>query len=338
MEKYETLFTGGLLEPTDVEKMAAKGIVVSIARPDLDESELASLLSGKDAYILGGVEHVTARVLEHADQLKVIAFLGVGYHAFIDTPAATRRGIAVTNAPGANSRAVAEFAIGLMLDAWRRITYLTDATKAGRWEEDKRQNLYGKTLGVVGLGNIGSIVARIASHGFGMRVVYSGPRSKPAAERDLGAVRLPLDELLAQSDVVTLHAPYGPETEGMLDAQRLARIKPGAVIVNTSESELIDATALRNALLSGRVRAVAMDGYYVEPTPAPEDDKLGLLALPHDRVLVTPHTANATAESFQAMLQANVDAIVNVLGTGRDQRVVNPEFRQHAQWIGQDER
>ncbi|BDT95084.1 D-isomer specific 2-hydroxyacid dehydrogenase [Nocardia sputorum] len=331
--RYRALLTGADPTQADMEWLRQHRLEVDVRGTDLSESELARALVGKDAYILGGLERATAAALSTADDLKVIAFLGVGYHAYIDTAAATTAGIAVTNAPGANARAVAEFTIGLMLDAWRRITDLTMETKAGRWRESKGRNLHAKTLGIVGMGDIGTIVARIAANGFGMRVVYVSRTAKPGLEREIAARRVELSELVAEADVISLHASYGPQTERIIGEPQLAAVKPGAILINTSEANLVDPASLRTALLDGRLAAAAMDGYYIAPAPSAQDDPFGLMALSDNKFLVTPYAAGATEESFRAMLETNVESIGNLLSTGEDRRVVNPGFRDHAHWL-----
>ncbi|WP_063060747.1 2-hydroxyacid dehydrogenase [Nocardia sienata] len=329
---HRVLLTGADPLPADVEWLRRQDLEVEVYGGDLSESELARALVDKDAYILGGVERATAAALSAADDLKVIAFTGAGYHAYIDTDAATAAGIAVTNAPGANARAVAEFAIGLMVDAWRGITDLAMETQAGRWHKTTGRNLYGRTLGIVGMGTIGATVARIAANGFGMRVVYVSRTAKPELERDIAARRVDLAELLAESDVISLHVTYGPQTERMIGETQLAAVKSGAVLINTSEAELVDPASLRSALLDGRLAAAAMDGYYIVPAPSDRTDPLGLMTLGSRRFLVTPHAAGATEESFRAILAANADSIKNVLETGEDPRVVNPAYRDNASW------
>lgn len=331
--RHRVLLTGADLLPADVEWLRQQNIEAEVRGGDLSESELARVLVDKDAYILGGVERATAAALSAADHLKVIAFMGVGYHAYIDTDAATAAGIAVTNAPGANARAVAEFAIGLMVDAWRGITDLAMETKAGRWNEPTGRNLYARTLGIVGMGTIGATVARIAANGLGMRVVYVSRTAKPQLERDIAARRVDLVELLAESDVISLHATYCTQTKRMIGDTQLAAVKPGAILINTSEAELVDPVSLRSALLDGRLAAAAMDGYYIVPAPSDRTDPFGLMALGSRRFLVTPHAAGATEESFRAILTANVASIKNVLETGEDPRVVNPAYRENACWL-----
>ncbi|WP_283779635.1 2-hydroxyacid dehydrogenase [Nocardia sputi] len=331
--RSRVLVTGTDLMPADVDWLRQQDLDVEVCHRHLSETQLARALMDKDAYILGGVERATSAALATADDLKVIAFMGVGYHAYIDTGAATAAGIAVTNAPGANARAVAEFTIGLMVDAWRRITDAAMETKAGRWNKTIGRNLHSRTLGIVGMGTIGAIVARIAANGFGMRVVYVSRTAKPEVERDIVARRVELPELLAESDVISLHIAYGPQTVRMIGETQLASVKPGAILINTAEAELVDPASLRSALLDGRLAAAAMDSYYIVPTPSHRTDPLGLMALGNGRFLVTPHAAGATEESFRGILAANVDSIKNVLETGEDHRVVNLEYRDNAHWL-----
>ncbi len=327
MKRYRVLFTGGTLSASDIETTKQKGLDIEIERADLTEIELALALRDKDAYILGGVERATAYALRQSPTLKVVAFLGVGYQAFIDVDAATAYGIAVTNAPGANARAVAEFTVALILDGIRRVTYLANETKQGVWREVKTRNVHSKTLGIIGMGTIGTLVASIAARGLEMNIIYHSRRKKTNVDQELRARFVSLEELLGTADVISFHASFTPETDGLLNDANVKFVRPGAVLVNTSEAELVDPRTLLHALLDERIAIAAMDGYYVEPVPKPEDDPYGLLRLPDDRFLITPHTANLTEESLAAMLEANVSSILNVLEYGDDRLVVNPGFR-----------
>ncbi len=327
------LFTTSPLGPGEELLLRSSGIEFQIEPADLTNDEIGRALRGKDAYILGGVESVQAATLEAATDLKVVAFMGVGYHAVIDADAATRLGVAVTNAPGSNARAVAEFTIGLILDAVRRTTYLANRTKTGAWPEYRSHNLEGRTLGILGMGTIGSMVAEIAHAGLGMSIVYHSRVAKADVDGRFDARCVSFEELLARADVLSLHASFNPQTHGVVGEEALGRVRPGTVIVNTSEAELIDPEALRAAIGSGRLGCVAMDGYYVEPVPGPEDDPYGLLSLPDDRFIVLPHTAFHTSESIERALTTNLTSIANVLETGDDDRIVNPEFRRQATWI-----
>ncbi|MBL1080278.1 hypothetical protein JK358_38370 [Nocardia sp. 2] len=332
MSRHRALVTGSMLSSAELASIEHDGLDVEVIEQTLGEAELSRALADKDAFILGGNEYVSATVLSATARTRVIAFLGVGYHSFIDVGAASAAGIAVTNAPGANRRAVAEFSIGLILDSVRSISHQALRTKVGRWEEVRGFELAGKTLGVFGMGSIGSTVARIATNGFGMRVVYANRSPKPEIEAELSARRVGLDDLFALSQIISLHVAYSDGLKGVVDSALLRTVRPGAVLVNAADPRLVDPEALHNALIENRLRAAAMDGYYIQPPPAVDDDPHRLLALGEDRFLLTPHAASATADSCRAMLAANLSSIRNVLSTGTDPNIVNPEFRRHPRW------
>jgi gluconate 2-dehydrogenase len=329
---HQVLVTTTTAAKSDIERVPADGLDLDVRGDTLGPDELTEALAGKDAYILGGVETVDASLLASAPDLKVVACLGVGYAGCIDVDAATRLGVAVTNAPGTNSRAVAELTIALILDATRRVTALANATKAGAWPSFRARGLTGATLGVLGMGTIGTRVAEIARTAFGMEIVYHSRRRKPWVDDRLGARRVTLPEVLRRADVLTLHASLTPKTGGIIGWEALDLMAEHAVIVNTSEPELIHAASLRMALERGRIAAAVMDGYYIEPVPSVADDPHGLLALPDDRFLVLPHTAAATADAFTSGLEVNVRSIRNLLTDGTDPNLVNPEFRRAPRW------
>lgn len=328
-KRWTVLYTGGELTETEAQLLRTNDLDVVARPPNLSEADLIRELAGKQALILAGFETVTAEVLSAVNDLRVVAFFGVGYHAFVDVEVATARGVAVTNAPGANARAVAEFTIGLIIDGVRRISHLAFETRMGRWPEHRSSNLEALTLGIVGMGTIARKVATIARRGLDMRVRYWNRTRYPAIEHELELDYAPtIEQLMDDVDVVSLHIALTSETRGMLNDARLSRLGPGAILVNTSEAELIEPQALHDSIREGRVATVLMDGYYEDPAPAPDADRHGFLSLPSDRFLLTPHTANATAESSAAMLAANVLSIVNIRDTGDDAKIVNPSFRE----------
>jgi len=225
----------------------------------------------------------------------VIARAGAGLDN-LDTAAATRRNIPVIHAPGMNGRTVAEHTLALMLDLVRRITPWANACADGRWEERMRYQggeLAGLTLVILGYGNIGKRVARLAS-AFEMNVVV--------AERGM-----PREELLSIADVLTLHLPLTAETRGILNAERLALMKPTACIINTARGALIDQAALRAALLADRLGGFAADVLDIEPPAA--DDPL----LQNSRVLLTPHVASLTSATYREMCLFTAENVVAVL-------------------------
>jgi D-3-phosphoglycerate dehydrogenase len=278
--------------------------------------ESTGLVKSVDGWI-AGLDEIDASVIAAADRLKVIARYGVGVDR-VDVAAATRRGIVVTNTPGANSRAVAELTIGLMLALARQICQSNQAVRSGRWPRVAGVGLGGKTVGLVGFGSIGREVAqRIAV--FGCRVLVADPYVSPEAVSGSGAASMALDELLPACDFVSLHAAVTPETAGMVNERFLRKMKPGAFLVNTARGELIDEAALRQSLESGRLAGAALDCFQKEP---PGSDH-PLLKMP--QVIATPHTGAHTDEAASAMGRMALDACVAVLRGERAAHVVNPE-------------
>ena len=252
--------------------------------------ELAERIGGYDALIVRSATTVSADLLEHAGRLKVIGRAGTGVDN-VDVAAATRRGIIVANAPGSNMVAAAEHAMGLLLAIARNIPQAHAALVQGRWERKRfgGVELADKVLGIVGFGRIGQLVAARAK-AFGMRVCVFDPFVSAERCRELGVTSASLENLLLQADFVTLHAPLTPETRHLIDAERLALMKPGARMVNAARGDLIDIDALVDALRSGHVAGAALDVFPSEPyTSGP------ILELPN--VVVTPHLGASTQEA-----------------------------------------
>jgi glyoxylate reductase len=245
-------------------------------------------------------------------ELKLVANFGVGYDR-LGIEELGRRGIAVTNTPGVLSAATADLTLALILAVRRRVVEGDARVRRGEWTGSwadgfLAEELSGSTLGIIGLGRIGQAVARRAQ-GFELRVLYA---QRTRAETDLGEFR-ELDELLAESDLVTIHAPLTPETHGLLDARRLALLRDGAAVVNTARGEIVDESALTVELVSGRLRA-GLDVFAHEPH-VPEE----LLELPN--VVLTPHLGSATRQTREAMTRLVVD---NVLAFERGEPLMSP--------------
>ena len=244
-------------------------------------------------------------------ELKLVANFGVGYDR-LGIEELRRRGIAVANTPGVLSAATADLTFALILAVRRRVVEGDARVRRGEWRGSwadgfLAEELTGSTLGIIGLGRIGQAVARRAQ-GFELRVLYA---QRTRAETDLGEFR-ELDELLAESDIVTIHAPLTPETRGLLDARRLALLRDGAAVVNTARGEIVDESALAAELVSGRLRA-GLDVFTHEPH-VPEE----LLELPN--VILTPHLGSATRQTREAMTRLVVD---NVLAFERGEPLVS---------------
>jgi len=267
------------------------------------EAELLERVGDIDV-LISGTEPVTERVLQAAPRLKVISKHGVGYEN-IDLEAARRHHVPVALAQGAISDAVADMAMALLLSLARRIPESDRAVKAGRWPKMVGLELRGRTLGIVGLGQIGKGLARRA-RGFGMQVTAYDPFPDERFARSWGVRMLELDELLASADAVSLHVPVTPETRHLFDRNRLGHMKQGALLINTARGELVDETALADALRSGRLAGAASDVFVTEPPGANP-----LLEL--DNFVATPHSAGQTDRGLRAMGEITAENALRVL-------------------------
>ena len=266
-----------------------------------------------------------ATVLAAAPELRVIARVGVGTDA-IDLDAAADHGVVVTVTPGANDAAVAEHAVALMLALVRRVCEQDAAVRRGEWPRSGDHvpgSLRGATVGLVGLGRIGRRTAGLLE-AFGARVLGADPAVAPASA---GVALVALDELLARSDIVSLHVPLLPATAGLLGAAEIARMRPGALVVNTARGGLIDEDALLAALRSGRLGGAALDVFAAEP-PAGSP----LLALPN--VVATPHVAGLSPASVEEMTRRAAASVLDVLAGRRPPDVANPAVFDHPRHEG----
>lgn len=263
-----------------------------------NSAEYESHLEGAEALIVRSAVKVTAAVMDRAPHLRVIGRAGVGVDN-IDCDAATKRGIVVMNTPGGNATAVAEHTLALMLSLARSVPAANESTKAGRWERKKFQGneVFGKTLGIIGFGGIGRQVAERARP-FGMEVIAYDPFVSSDAAKGSGVELLELDPLLARADYLSLHLSLTPETAGFVNADLISRMKDGVRIINCARGELVDSAALDAAIESGKVGGAALDVYDSEP---PEDTSL----LSHEQVVATPHIGGSTAEA-QAKVGLNI--------------------------------
>ncbi len=314
------------------DRVAEAGVQLLAAVPEIEvvscagkpREELERALGGAAALIVRSETRVTADLLTRAPQLRVIARAGTGVDN-IDVHAATRRGVAVMNAPGANTVSAAEHAMGLLLALVRHIPWAAEAMRRGTWDRKRFEGreLRGKTMGVVGLGRIGGHVAQLA-RAFGMQVVGHDPYLTPERAAELQVRLLPLEQLLRQADVITLHVAHTEQTHHLINAERLKLMKATAVLVNTARGDLVDETALADAVRDQRIGGAAIDVFAVEPLPA--ESPLRQL----ERVILTPHLAASTAEAQErvsveicsavrdALLAGDLSFAINVPGISGD--------------------
>lgn len=298
---------------------------------------LVESLSTADALIVRSATQVTAQILEAAPNLRVIGRAGVGVDN-VDLDAATRRGVLVMNTPGGNAVSVAEHTLALLMSVARRIPQHSAAIHAGRWEKSGSQGveLRGKTLGLVGLGRVGNEVARRA-RAMEMLVLAYDPYVSESAARDAGVELSGLNELLERSDFVSLHAALSPSTEKLINAEKLAKFKQGAVLVNAARGELVDEAALADALRSGKLSGAGLDVFAVEP---PKDSPLLGLA----NAIFTPHIAGSTREAQEEVGTLIAQQVLDFLTDGSLRNAVNlpalsgEQYRRVRPWIDLAER
>ncbi len=318
-EKPRVLVTSWLVQEDDpaLQVLRDAGCEVVMGRSPRPRTveDMVQAIKGIDG-VVAGSDNYSAPVIEAADRLKTIVRVGVGYDT-VDLAAATAKGIQVGTTPGTNHHAVADYAFGLMLALARRIVRHHNSTVAGKWQREPGPDVYGKTLGIVGTGAIGKGVARRA-RGFSMTVLAHDVVKDEELARALPFRYVELDELLRESDYVTLHAPLLPSTRNLINAERLRLMKPTAFLINTARGELVDLDALTDALRAGRLAGAALDVFPKEP---PGDHPI----LHLENVIVSPHVAGGSTEANLAAARMACESVVSVLKGGRVAYCVNPD-------------
>ncbi|MFT4842498.1 MAG: glyoxylate reductase [Planctomycetota bacterium] len=288
----------------------------------MDEAQLSKKLQLADGVICQLTDPMTRAVIESAPKLRVISQIAVGIDN-IDVQAATERKIAVTNTPGVLTEATADLTFALLLAAARRLTTAERFLRAGKWQRWDVDllcggDVHGQTIGIVGLGRIGQAVARRAK-GFSMRVLYASRNPAPKeVEQELGAMRVPLDALLRESDFVSLHVPLTDETRHMISIEQLCQMRRTAILINTARGPIIDELAMTAALEEGLIGGAALDVYEDEPN-VPED----LLALPN--VILLPHIGSAVTSVRSLMCAIAARDCAAVFSGEGPEHLVNPE-------------
>jgi D-3-phosphoglycerate dehydrogenase len=303
------------LSQAAVDVLANRGIEVDV-KPGLSPAELRAMIGGYDGLAIRSNTKVTKELLEAATQLKVVGRAGIGVDN-VDIKSATAHGVVVMNTPHGNSITTAEHAIAMMFALARQIPEATQSTKAGHWEKNRFMGveLTGKTLGLIGAGNIGSIVADRAQ-GLHMRVVAYDPFLSETRALTLGVEKLELDELLARADFLTLHTPLTDDTRHILSRPALQKCRRGVRIINCARGGLIDEAALADMLASGHVAGAALDVFETEP--ARESPLFGL-----ENVVCTPHLGASTSEAQENVALQVAEQIADFLLTGAVTNAIN---------------
>lgn len=286
-------------------------------RSSISTSDLLDLIEGFDA-VIAGTERYSAELFASpkAAHLKLISRWGVGYDA-IDVAAATQQGVLISYTPGMTDEAVADYTFALLLGLVRNIPAGHQSMQRGQWQPQWGHDLNGKTLGILGYGRIGHAVARRAV-GFGLRIIAHDPHSK-LGDNPFNAQFVSLDELLAQSDYLTLHSSLTPLTRGMIDEARLRRMKPTAYLINAARGALIDESALIRALNERWIAGAALDVFVEEPLPPDHP----LRHAPN--VLLTPHQASSSRETGERISAATAQAVLDLISGRKPLQPLNPE-------------
>ncbi len=305
------------LSETAVQIFRDRGVEVDYL-PDLgkDKEKLAEIIGNYDGLAIRSATKVSDKLLEKATRLKVIGRAGIGVDN-VDIPAASKRGVIVMNTPFGNSVTTAEHAIAMMFAVARQLPEASASTHAGKWEKNRFMGveLFNKTLGVIGAGNIGGIVCDRA-HGLKMKVIAYDPFLSEERARQMGVQKVELDELLHRADFITLHVPLTDKTRNILSRENLARTKKGVRIINCARGGLVDEDALADALKSGHVAGAALDVFAVEPaTESP------LFNLPN--VVCTPHLGASTTEAQENVALQVAEQMSDYLLTGAVQNALN---------------
>ena len=305
------------LSETAVQIFRDRGVEVDyMPKLGKDKDKLAEIIGNYDGLAIRSATKVTEKLLEKATNLKVIGRAGIGVDN-VDIPAASKRGVIVMNTPFGNSITTAEHAIAMMFAVARQLPEASASTHAGKWEKSKFMGveLFNKTLGVIGAGNIGGIVCDRAV-GLKMKVLAYDPFLSEERAKQLGVTKVELDELLAKADFITLHVPMTEKTRGILNAEALAKTKPGVRIINCARGGLVDEAALAEALKSGHVAGAAFDVFEVEPaTESP------LFGLPN--VVVTPHLGASTTEAQENVALQVAEQMSDYLLSGAVSNALN---------------
>ena len=304
----KVLFTGCTFNEAKLNELKEQGIEVSSGRMDYSEEELTYILKDFDCYINGGDEICTRKVIENNKHLKLISFMGTGYQKYIDVDAAKENEIPVSYTPSANAKAVAEYTIALILDAVKKITFSNNEIRNKEWNKYKTFNLEGKTLGIVGMGTIGSYIAKILCDGFGMKLIYNSREAKPSIDEKYTTKMVSLNELFKEADIVSVNATYTLDNANMISKKQFDLAKEGLIFVNTARPELVNKEDLYNAIINNKLGFVAMDGFYTEPMDYNDE----FLKLPCDKFIITPHNAYNSKDAVIEMERMLIESLTDV--------------------------
>lgn len=303
-------------------RLEAENFEVDVAAGVMKPRDLADRLTGAWGYILGGLEYADRTLLDGCRDLRVICILGAGHSEYLDA-GAVRPGVSLSYTPHANARAVAELMFGLTISLRRQIVWMAQLSKKGLAPAQGAfsPTLVGATIGVLGMGHVGEAFARMYQGAFDASVLFWNRSPKPELV-EKGWNQCGIEEVLARADLVAVACAYHhTDTHHLLNAERLGLMQAHALLVCTSRARIIDPEAIFGVLQNRSIGGVALDGYYVEPLPAPDDDPFELLKFRDDLLIVTPHIGFASIDAINTMFEMAAD---NIIAIGRNQPAPHP--------------
>lgn len=324
MSQYKVLVTGGTFIKDRHEKLFNENGIEIIRLNELraSEQQLCDALKDMDGYVLGGLEKVTRKIIDAGNKLKAISFTGAGWTSFIpDHDYATKKGIPITAAPGANAQAVAELAVALIHDRVRQLSYLSGEGSAERF---RARNFRALTLGIVGAGNIGTKVARILNSAYGIKVLYYSRTRKLDLEFSTGARSSTLEDLLRESDIVSIHVSNNEQSNHLINKDRLSLMKDKSILIHTTFAGAIEPHALFAELSSGRISA----GFDINLWTGDDVPDFSTISK-RNLIMLGSQTGYNTEETVEVASELATNSMINLLIKGEDKAVVNPDFRKN---------
>lgn len=306
---HKVLFTGSTLSEEKIKELKSGGLEIIPTSSNLTKNELIKNLQGCEAVIVNGNEYYDEKILKECKELKIIQFFGIGFQKCVDIEVAKKYNVIVCNTPKVNSYSVAEFTLGLIFTLNQKIIEFNSETKKGIWEEKQFFDLKNKTIGIIGLGHIGTYLADILYKGFNTKILYYDIVPKYEEENKYNATRVSLEELFSKSDIVTLHLPLNESTTNLIGKDLLSLMKPSAYLINTARAEIIDANALYELLSQNKIAGCAFDGFYQEPVKL-DTEEANLLSL--NNFILTPHTGHFAFEGTERVEKMCINNLTQI--------------------------
>jgi len=318
---HKVLFTNCPLTEEEIVCLRKEAIEIIPAGKDLKDNELLELLKECEIVIVNGNEYYSEEILCQCPHLKVIQYYGIGYTACVNLEVALKYGKMVFNTPKVNSYSVAEFSLGLLLALNQKILLNNENTRKGIWQEQSFFDLKDRTIGILGMGHIGTYFAEIMYHAFHTKILFYDILEKEDIQIKYQADKVSLERIFKESDIVSVHLPLTSETKSLIGKKELDSMKSSAYLINTARAEIIDFEALYDTLIHDRIAGCAFDGFYEEPIDL-QSEKAKILQLPNGKFLLTPHTGYNALEGNERVKMMCLNNIREYIKTGTSKNIV----------------